>query len=610
METTSRYLLTFLLNASWQVPLITAAGALAVFLMRRGPAAYRHAVWFSALVAAFLLPLASIRTARSDPGMEVRVQYEMQPPALAAAVLAPAPRKAPSLPRSVNFGQTTAKLCMAGYIVFVLWRAIRLVRSFRRTVAVMDASLHRSPSPKLEDAWNRCLTALQLRDVDLRVSHDVSGPVTAGFLHPTIILPETLFSDEAEDVLLTAVGHEMAHIARRDFAMNLLCEFLTLPLSFHPAAWILRRKIDHTREIACDELVVRRVLNAKAYARSIVNIAARLPAPVAAGAALGVLDGDILEERIRRLAGKPASWRHARALLITGLSGLAVCGILLSSLALSARAQGAGAEEMKLAEAAYNTGDFAGAVTHFESAVKLSPANLDAKVFLANALLRLYFVKREGPESPLLTAAARQYESVLATDPRSLPALRGMSAVNMHARKLREARDWTARLIQAEPGDATSYYTAAVLDWGIIYPDSHQARLAAGGRPQDAQIPDAGARRKLRETHGARLEEGFRNLEIAIRLDPGFADAMAYLNLLYRLKAAYTDDASEAASLITLADAWVAQAIAAKRQRPQSPSPNATLDISGPPPGPPSPQMTVSAPPPPPPPPPGRKPEQ
>src|SRR3954451_7079656 len=64
METISRTLLTFLLNALWQVPLAWAVAALACRFMPNGPARHRHAVWVAALAAAFLLPALSVRAPR------------------------------------------------------------------------------------------------------------------------------------------------------------------------------------------------------------------------------------------------------------------------------------------------------------------------------------------------------------------------------------------------------------------------------------------------------------------------------------------------------------------------------------------------------------------
>lgn len=96
-----------------------------------------------------------------------------------------------------------------------------------------------------------------------------------------------------------------------------------------------------------------------------------LPRP---GYTLGVFDGDILEERIRHLVERPAAdLKHARLLLVTALSTLAICAVVASSLALTARAQTAAHALMKQAEVAYNRGDYQEAAQQFESAVKLEP---------------------------------------------------------------------------------------------------------------------------------------------------------------------------------------------------------------------------------------------
>src|SRR5258707_14236656 len=98
----------------------------------------------------------------------------------------------------------------------------------------------------------------------------------------------------------------MAHIRRHDFSLNVLYELLFLPLSFHPAARLVRRRIGETREIACDEMAAGRVLDASAYARSLLSIAlnmSRFPSPAPAAGpdyTLGVFYSNILAEPIMR----------------------------------------------------------------------------------------------------------------------------------------------------------------------------------------------------------------------------------------------------------------------------------------------------------------------
>ena len=110
-------------------------------------------------------------------------------------------------------------------------------------------------------------------------------------------------------------------MARRDFAWNILYELLFLPVAFHPAAMWMRREIARTREMACDELVAGRLLEPAVYVQSILSIAARMSGAGKLGYALGVFDGDMLEERVRRLLeGRRGSLKRARLALAAGLS--------------------------------------------------------------------------------------------------------------------------------------------------------------------------------------------------------------------------------------------------------------------------------------------------
>src|SRR5882724_4619210 len=57
METISRLLLTFLLNAGWQIALITAVAAVCAWLLRKTTARYRHLLWVSALFMSLVVPV-------------------------------------------------------------------------------------------------------------------------------------------------------------------------------------------------------------------------------------------------------------------------------------------------------------------------------------------------------------------------------------------------------------------------------------------------------------------------------------------------------------------------------------------------------------------------
>ena len=604
METISRFLLTFLLNAAWQVTLVAAVAALTCRLMRNGPASHRHAVWVAALAISLLLPTVSLRTI--DQSVSLRLAVPSADRALAAANSAPASPGAspaaavpPSPSRTISYAPSIGAALLAAYLLFVLFRCMALLWSWIRTERIRtDADVAPMP-PAVEKVWRRCLEAFGIRDIELLQSSTVQSPVAAGAWRRTIILPASLLSGTSEDVLTTAIGHEMAHLARHDFALKVLYEVAWLPLSFHPAAFVIRRGIEQTREMACDELVTRNLLDAGVYARSIMTIAAAMTAVPRPGYTLGVFDGDILEQRIRRLVERPAAnLARARLLLATGLGALGLCAVIASSLAISARAQGGAAQgEMKLGVDAYNQSEIQTAVQHFQSAVALEPGNIRPKLFLANSLLRQY--NTQTASDSLLAAARQQYLDALTRDPQNRQALQGMAQTALYTRQYTEARDWLNKLLAQDPNDEPALYTMGFIDWSTAYPPYMAARGAAGMRPETPGIvPDSAARQKFRDQYGSQIEEGLRVLQTALQIKPDDSDAMAYLNLLDRIKAAMVDSSDESTDLIRQADDWLGKAVAAKRQRAQNPKPAETLDLNATPPGP------GEAPPPPPPPPP------
>ncbi len=205
-----------------------------------------------------------------------------------------------------------------------------------------------------------------------------------------------------------------------------------------------------------------------------------------------------------------------------------------------------------------------------------------------------------GADSTLLSGARQQYLDVLAVEPANKQAIQGMMLLYTNSKQFTEAHEWALKAIQADASAKGAYYTAAFVDWAMTYPDYAQARQAAGMKPWDPGIiPDASLRQSVRTQHGAQIEDGFRMLQVALQLDPNYSDAMAYMNLLYRIQAGIADTQAQYTDSIAQADMWVDKALAAKREQARSANPPAnTLDVDAPV------MLPIVAPPPPPPPPP------
>jgi beta-lactamase regulating signal transducer with metallopeptidase domain len=90
----------------------------------------------------------------------------------------------------------------------------------------------------------RCCTIFGVGRVTILSSAAVAGPVALGIRVPVLIFPEWFFSRTTEEELATSLCHELARVRRRDFLLNLLYELIALPVSFHPAAALIKARID------------------------------------------------------------------------------------------------------------------------------------------------------------------------------------------------------------------------------------------------------------------------------------------------------------------------------------------------------------------------------
>ena len=201
METISRTLLTFLLNALWQVPLAAAVAALGSVIMRRGPAWHRHVLWVAALFAALLLPLGGIRVVGDAAAGRLQLPAVMPPAAAtpaAASAAVPAPIPAKDRGRTISFAPSTGGVLLLAYLSFLAWRLARLVLAATRTARTRATATVAQPLPVLRGVGERCQCSFHLKSVELLASGRVSGPVTSGALRPAVILPASMLAETSE----------------------------------------------------------------------------------------------------------------------------------------------------------------------------------------------------------------------------------------------------------------------------------------------------------------------------------------------------------------------------------------------------------------------------
>jgi TonB family protein len=329
MRTVSQLLLNFLVNACWQITLIAIAASVCSWLLRNVSARYRHLLWVVAFVMALGLPLLK-SPQLSTPGTTTAIQKadatEFNVSAGLDNVLTevpPASTAARNPAQKLQLSEKVALILAVLYLLVVLYRGLRLGQAWHRTRKIRKGARPLDPDEHLGAIIRHCQTVIGIERVEVWSSTDVSVPITVGMLNPIVVLPERLLRALDDEVLTSAIGHELVHILRRDYLRNLLFELIYLPLSFHPAAALIRRRIKQTRELSCDELVTDKLLAAEVYAHSLVQLAgSALPFGRHATLTVGITDADILEVRIMSLLRKSKLNRTRAKLLLLAASVL------------------------------------------------------------------------------------------------------------------------------------------------------------------------------------------------------------------------------------------------------------------------------------------------
>ena len=260
--------------------------------------------------------------------------------------------------------------------------------------------------------------------------------------------------------------------------------------------------------------------------------------------------------------------------------------VLVAVIALSLA--GIGCEKLKSRDQlnqgvqAYKNAKYADAAEHFKKAVSLDPTNNNGRLYLATSYMTQYIPGAESPDNlALATEAKKQFMTVLETKGEesnttalaSLASLsyqqaQGMPDLEGKLKKLDESKEWYLKLIAADPKNKEGFYSLGVIDWLKWYPAYQTARAKMGMKPEDpGPLKDKKAKAELTEKYSAIIEDGLKNLQHALDIDPNYDDAMAYMNLIIRERADLAESPDDYKKDIASADNWVQKALDTKKAK-------------------------------------------
>jgi len=224
--------------------------------------------------------------------------------------------------------------------------------------------------------------------------------------------------------------------------------------------------------------------------------------------------------------------------------------------------------ELNAGVQAFRQANYEEAVGHFEQAVALDPESVTAHLYLATAYAQTFVPGVDTPENVVwATKALNEYREVLQLKPSDVISLKGVGFLEMQLKNFDQAKESYQKAIAGDPSDPELFYSVGVMDWSMAYRAIAAEKAKLPAKSQDSLFLSRDCA-DARTATLANVNDGLAMLTKAVSLREDYDDAMAYLNLLYRLRADLDCGNKEAhAADLKKADEWSDMAMAARKKK-------------------------------------------
>ena len=329
-----------LIHSLWQTVIIALGLAMLLRSLRRASAHVRYLVACLALIMTLAFPLmTSGLLSFSDAAPSVQGQ-PMSAPAVepSAASTAETGQLETAQSRQVRSEWLPSGIWKPSLLIWIEPELPLLVCFW--AVGVLGLSvwhlggwlrlhgLRRTGTRPVDQAIRDHLTALggQLgirRAVQCLESAKVHVPTLVGWLRPVILLPASVLTGLSPGALEALLAHELAHVKRYDYLVNLIQTAVEILAFYHPGVWWISNRIRVEREHCCDDMAIAVCQDRAQYMRALARMEEIRSQPARLAVAA---NGGHLLTRIQRLAGiSPSQSRTS-----VWLSGLVTVSLVMT----------------------------------------------------------------------------------------------------------------------------------------------------------------------------------------------------------------------------------------------------------------------------------------
>lgn len=331
-----------LLHFCWQSAAIALLYVLVDRCTRSASASIRYGIAVTALA---LMPLAAIATFVEQERLVVPLQstvqastqMEQQLPVLASrlgsmhtAVLDELPSAAPVVSGGELWIAEHAGLllpCMdAVWLLGVVLLAVRAAGGWWQLRGLKLRASNAVPT-EVHVAFERLKRRYALtRGVLLRMSDEVISPMVFGVWRTVVLVPLSAVAQLTPEQMEAVLAHELAHVRRWDYLVNLMQTVTECLFFFHPAVWWISHRVRDFREVCCDEAAAQTCADPAIYASALLQMEEqRFRQPQLAMALNG--NGGTLLQRVRQIMGEKAMEQRQMSGIRMMTAGLALVGL-------------------------------------------------------------------------------------------------------------------------------------------------------------------------------------------------------------------------------------------------------------------------------------------
>src|SRR2546423_675551 len=201
------------------------------------------------------------------------------------------------------------------YLGITIFLFFRFAAQYRYTNFLCNQNVHK-PNVAVRVYVQQIAERLGIRKpIRVWLSEIVDTPMTIGYLKPVILMPiasvNGLSIQQVEAILL----HELSHIRRNDYLVNLLIASIDIILFFNPFSRLFVRCIKTEREHSCDDLVMQFEYNAHTYASALLTIEQKRVMKLSLAMAATGRNNQLLLDRVKRILKHPVSEQYTNRLV-------------------------------------------------------------------------------------------------------------------------------------------------------------------------------------------------------------------------------------------------------------------------------------------------------